>query len=179
MLRDNSVAWGTLLSQCRVSVQVFRSHFFSSVVPLFCTDPAGSPSAMLEMWQSISLLWFSCTAQCAIKEKLYLSSVLSCKVSGCSITSVQVGKHSGLWYRRLSYQPELLDQKRPSGNANEVLVSGFRRQKLVIRFGFELLKYVEFHIFYICTLVLCSVTYYSLVTDDKGELMPHRGEMSW
>lgn len=33
MLRDNSVAWGALLSQCRVSVQVSCSHFFSHVVP--------------------------------------------------------------------------------------------------------------------------------------------------
>lgn len=45
MLKDNSVAWGALLSHCRVSVQVFCSHFFPNVVPLFCTDLAGTSSA--------------------------------------------------------------------------------------------------------------------------------------
>lgn len=45
MLRNNSVAWGTSVSQYRIAVQVFCTHFFSDVVPFFCTDPAGRTSA--------------------------------------------------------------------------------------------------------------------------------------
>lgn len=45
MLKDNSMSWGTSMSQYRIAIQVFCTHFFSDVVPFFCTDPAGRTSA--------------------------------------------------------------------------------------------------------------------------------------
>lgn len=39
------MTWGTSISQYRIAVQVFCTHFFSDVTPFFCTSPAERPSA--------------------------------------------------------------------------------------------------------------------------------------
>lgn len=55
---------GASVSQCRIAVQVFCTHFFSDVVPFFCTDPAGRTPANSGSDWSTSLLWLLYSLMC-------------------------------------------------------------------------------------------------------------------
>jgi hypothetical protein len=62
MLRDNSVAWGTPLSQCRLPFRCFVPISFLMLSPFFCTDLAGRPSASAGSVIEVPLFCDSCTA---------------------------------------------------------------------------------------------------------------------